>query len=188
MVVVMLVGLVGSCLTANSPPVNTGHQNPNPNKLYDALYGSNPDIVHLSEADFDEIVFRSDSPWLVQVYTPWCKYSKEFAPEYNRLANELASSNSGIKVGVLHGDNNKKLKDRLGVIGFPTVKFFLPEVSRRVGERSDFRSQGGAPGKKMYTYQGQRTVQDVSDFVFSLLSPKRKTHHRSPSHDNVRRR
>lgn len=89
------------------------------------IYADSPDIVTLNKDNFAEIVYDSDEPWVVEFYAPWCGHCKEFAPEYVRAAQSLRGM---VRVGAIDCDESKRFcKKKMGVKGFPTIKFFSAE-------------------------------------------------------------
>lgn len=54
-----------------------------------ALYPSNSDVIDLTERNFDELVTKSDSLWIVEFYAPWCGHCQQFVPEYAKAAKAL---------------------------------------------------------------------------------------------------
>ena len=91
------------------------------------IYADNPDVVTLNKDNFAENVYDSDEPWVVEFYAPWCGHCKEFAPEYVRAAQSLRGM---VRVGAIDCDESKRFcKKKMGVKGFPTIKFFPAEKS-----------------------------------------------------------
>lgn len=89
------------------------------------IYADSPDVVTLNKDNFAEIVYDSDEPWVVEFYAPWCGHCKEFAPEYVRAAQSLRGM---VRVGAIDCDESKRFcKKKMGVKGFPTIKFFSAE-------------------------------------------------------------
>jgi len=81
---------------------------------------------------------------LVAFYAPWCGHCRTMVPEMKRAATMLKSS--GVRVAALNTDNEPGLAQRLGIRGFPTVRWV---------------SAGG----RSTDYQGQRKALDLVSFA-----------------------
>jgi protein disulfide-isomerase A6 len=86
------------------------------------------DVVVLTDANFDSLVFGSKDMWLIEFYAPWCGHCKTLEPQWNIAASELKGK---LKLGKVDATANAKLGDRYGVKGYPTIKVFPP------GEKKD---------------------------------------------------
>ena len=38
------------------------------------------DVIELTDSNFEKEVLKSDEPWLVEFYAPWCGHCKRLAP------------------------------------------------------------------------------------------------------------
>lgn len=83
--------------------------------------GSGGAVVELTDANFDKTVLKSDEPWLVEFYAPWCGHCKALEPEWKKAANELKGK---VKVAALDATVHQIKASEYGVKGFPTIKFF----------------------------------------------------------------
>ena len=54
-----------------------------------AMYESNPDVIDLTEVNFDEKVVQSKEVWIVEFYAPWCGHCQQLVPEYSKAAKAL---------------------------------------------------------------------------------------------------
>lgn len=78
------------------------------------------EVVILTKDNFDKRVVQSDYAWLVLFYDLYCGHCQDFAPEYKKLAAELAGR---VEIGSLEcGNSNRPLKNFYGVTRFPTMK------------------------------------------------------------------
>ena len=48
--------------------------------------GSDKDVVVLTDANFDSMVYGKDDIWFVEFYAPWCGHCKALEPEWNKSA------------------------------------------------------------------------------------------------------
>ena len=79
----------------------------------------------LTVHDFDEVALDQTKDVLVTFTAPWCGHCKTLKPIYEQLATTFLPESNCI-VANLDADNaaNAPIKERYGVTGFPTIKFF----------------------------------------------------------------
>ena len=51
-------------------------------------------VVDLTPATFDSVVFDTTKDVLAEFYAPWCGHCKNLAPEYEKLGNVFANEDS----------------------------------------------------------------------------------------------
>jgi thioredoxin 1 len=92
--------------------------------------------VRLTDANFEEEVFTSKIPVLVDFWASWCIPSQMMKPVIDDLTREYEGI---VKIGKINVDQNPKTRDKLKVNGCPTVIVFKDgkEVTRKVGAQSD---------------------------------------------------
>lgn len=88
--------------------------------------------VHVTDAQFDQVVSGSDLPVLVDFYAEWCGPCKSMAPTLEQLAARHAGR---ALVAKLDTDQNPATAARFGIRGVPTLIVFKGgrEVGRQVG-------------------------------------------------------
>lgn len=86
---------------------------------------------HISDAQFDELVLKSDKPVLVDFYAEWCGPCKMAAP----ILDQLADEQSDVTIVKMNVDENSSTPSQFGVMSIPTVVLFQDgkEVDRQVG-------------------------------------------------------
>jgi thioredoxin 1 len=77
-------------------------------------------VLHANEANFHDIVLKSDVPVLVDFYADWCGPCKRLAPTLDELAAETPQARI-VKVNV---DQNPGLASQYGISAIPSLKVF----------------------------------------------------------------
>ncbi|CAA0116919.1 Thioredoxin 1 [BD1-7 clade bacterium] len=78
-------------------------------------------IVHATDASFEQDVVNSDSPVLVDFWAEWCGPCKMIAPVLDTIAAEYEGKIKVVKVDV---DANKDVPAKFGIRGIPTLMIF----------------------------------------------------------------
>ena len=71
---------------------------------------------------YDTLFDHSFNIWFSYIYSGHCK---ALAPEYEKAAEELAKNDPPLYVAKVDATEQKKLGERFGVQGFPTLKWFV---------------------------------------------------------------
>jgi len=92
-------------------------------------------IVHVTEASFDQEVLAAEQPVLVDFWAEWCGPCKMIAPVLDEIANEYAGKLKVCKVDV---DSNAGIPEKFGIRGIPTLIIFKEgtAVETKVGALS----------------------------------------------------
>ena len=104
-------------------------------------------IVHTTDATFDNDVLKSDTPVLLDFWAEWCGPCKAIAPILDDIAKDYAGR---VKVAKLNIDDNRQTPVKYGVRGIPTLILF---------------KNGQAEGQKI----GSVRKADVAAFLDSKL-------------------
>ena len=75
-------------------------------------------VKHVTDANFDQEVLKSDKAVLIDFWAPWCAPCRAIAPLIDELAGEYAGRLKVVKVNV---DDNPETPARYGVRGIPNL-------------------------------------------------------------------
>jgi thioredoxin 1 len=78
-------------------------------------------IVHVTDASFEDEVLKSDLPVLVDFWAAWCGPCKMIAPILDEIAKEQAGK---LKVCKLDVDANSSTPAKYSIRGIPTLILF----------------------------------------------------------------
>jgi thioredoxin 1 len=77
--------------------------------------------LELTDANFDEIVLKSDKPVLVDFWAEWCGPCRIIAPFVKEISEEYADK---AIVGKVDVDSNPGISAKFGIRNIPTLLFF----------------------------------------------------------------
>lgn len=77
--------------------------------------------IELTDANFDEIVLKSDKPVLVDFWAEWCGPCRIIAPFVKEISEELKDK---AIVGKVDVDSNPGISAKFGIRNIPTLLFF----------------------------------------------------------------
>ena len=78
-------------------------------------------ILHISDASFENEVLKSDKPVLVDYWAEWCGPCKMIAPILEELSVEYGEK---VKIAKLNIDENPDTPPKYGIRGIPTLMLF----------------------------------------------------------------
>ena len=74
-------------------------------------------VIHVTKANFEELVVNSDKKVLLDFWAPWCGPCRMVVP----MVEEIALERPDIKVGKINVDENPELASRFGIMSIPTL-------------------------------------------------------------------
>ena len=88
--------------------------------------------VEFTDANFEELVEKSDKPVIVDFWAEWCGPCRMVGPLVEELANEYEGQ---AVIGKLSVDNAPQVSQKYGIRNIPTVLFFKngEVVDKQVG-------------------------------------------------------
>ncbi|MDF1549112.1 MAG: thioredoxin [Bacteroidales bacterium] len=89
-------------------------------------------VIEGTDANFDEIVLKSDKPVLVDFWAEWCGPCRMIGPIVKELADDYDGKAIMVKVDV---DSNPGVAQKFGIRNIPTILFFKggKDVDKQVG-------------------------------------------------------
>lgn len=88
--------------------------------------------IEITDANFEEVVLKSDKPVMVDFWAQWCGPCLQIAPMIEELAEEFQDR---IVIGKMDVDNNPNVPSQYDIRSIPTLIFFKngQVVDKQVG-------------------------------------------------------
>jgi len=103
--------------------------------------------IKVTDESFDQVVLKSEKPFLQRFTAEWCGPCKMIAPMLEELSVELADQ---VSFGVHNIDDEPNTPTRFGVRGIPTMLLFKG-------------------GKVVDTKVGASSKQQIKDWILSKI-------------------
>jgi len=79
------------------------------------------DLLHVSDATFEEEIIKADIPAMVDFWAEWCGPCKMVGPAVESLAKEYEGK---IKIAKMDVDENRETPAKFGIRSIPTLILF----------------------------------------------------------------
>lgn len=76
--------------------------------------------THITDADFESVVLKSDKPVLVDFWAEWCGPCQRMGP----VLDEISDTEDGFTVAKLNVDENPERSQEFGIMSIPTMVLF----------------------------------------------------------------
>ena len=80
-----------------------------------------PDVLQVTDENFDETIMKSDLPAIVDFWAEWCGPCKMVGPVVEELAREYQGR---VKVAKMDVDENRQTPGKFGIRNIPTLMLF----------------------------------------------------------------
>jgi thioredoxin 1 len=77
--------------------------------------------ITVTDAEFEQLVLKSDLPVVVDFWAPWCGPCRAVAPILDELAGEYEGK---ITIAKVNTDDEQEWASKFGITGIPTMLFF----------------------------------------------------------------
>jgi len=88
--------------------------------------------IHVTDAEFQEVVLNSDVPVVLDLWAEWCGPCRMIGPIIEEMSSEYEGKAKMVKIDI---DSNPETPVKFGVRNIPTVLFFKggEVVDKQVG-------------------------------------------------------
>ena len=88
-------------------------------------------VQHITEAEFEEVVVKSETPVFVDFYATWCGPCKMMSP----ILEQVSEETPGVKFAAIDVDDAERLAIQYGISSIPCMILFKngEEADRIIG-------------------------------------------------------
>eukprot|EP00828_Plagiopyla_frontata_P043776 TRINITY_DN695_c0_g1_i1.p1 TRINITY_DN695_c0_g1~~TRINITY_DN695_c0_g1_i1.p1 ORF type:complete len:179 (-),score=53.35 TRINITY_DN695_c0_g1_i1:69-605(-) len=112
-----------------------------------------------TDDNFDQLVMKSEKPFFIKFFAPWCGHCKRMHPDWVNLASEVKDI---VTIAQVDCTVHKNICSKFGVRGYPTLKF-LPEGEKAVEKAIDYRQARTVDAWKAFIMENIKVEEEVKE-------------------------
>ncbi|CAM9010883.1 unnamed protein product [Wickerhamomyces anomalus] len=110
-------------------------------------YKTFKDVIVADDSNFEDLIHEKGKYTFINFYSKQCIHCQKLAPNFQILTQLF--NNSKIQIAQLEGRENKRIRKKESIAGFPTLRLYAFD------------------GTHLGSYNGDRSIEDMADFVNS---------------------
>lgn len=143
-------------------------------KVSASKYNLDGASVPLIPESFERLIIKTQDPWFIKFYAPWCSHCKALAPTWEQLGKKMQGK---LNIGEVNCEAESKLCKEMSVHGFPTIYFMKGSERveykglRGIGDFVEYAERalevaGGIPDVNETTFKEMEKSEEVVFLYF----------------------